>query len=484
MKKSLLFLIILTLVFTFSLQFRAQAAPPLGPFVRHFSSLLKWTRSSSKAPHSDGHVLQFEDGYLVETVVEGNELGVVPHSIRVSEDGELFAVDAVKNNIVRITPPLSQYSRARLVAGSFQGHTGHVDGKPSDARFNGPKGVTMDDKGNVYVADTSNLAIRKIGDSGVTTIAGGKSNVAGYRDGPSEDAKFSSDFDVVYVRPTCSLLVVDRGNAALRQISLNQEDCDYQNSSISATDIFMVIGAVMVGYASCLLQKGFGPSAFSKTQHSESEFEDQLIKEKPTPIVESIKEEPDAGWPSFGQLIIDLSKLTLEALTGILLYFIPSRFMPTRARKGLTPLKDHLIMPEDEADPPLAQKQRAPPPLSETRQAHTPNTSEKYSEMKPPKIKSYSFKDPSLSSKHRSSKRQEYAEFYHSGEVPPPYTQVRSKSQKERSRHRQRDKSGEMFGAVGTEPKPVEIKAVDYDDPKFDHYNIRSKYGSDDSFRF
>lgn len=72
---------------------------------------------------------------------------------------------------------------------------------------------------------------------GVTTIAGGKSNVAGYRDGPSEDAKFSNDFDVVYVRPTCSLLVIDRGNAALRQISLNQEDCDYEDSSISATGV-------------------------------------------------------------------------------------------------------------------------------------------------------------------------------------------------------------------------------------------------------
>lgn len=74
---------------------------------------------------------------------------------------------------------------------------------------------------------------------GVTTIAGGKSNVAGYRDGPSEDAKFSNDFDIVYVRPTCSLLVVDRGNAALRQIALNQEDCDYQNNSISSTGEFL-----------------------------------------------------------------------------------------------------------------------------------------------------------------------------------------------------------------------------------------------------
>lgn len=57
--------------------------------------------------------------------------------------------------------------------------------------------------------------------------------MAGYTDGPSEDAKFSNDFDVVYVRPTCSLLVIDRGNAALRQIPLGVEDCNYQYSSIS-----------------------------------------------------------------------------------------------------------------------------------------------------------------------------------------------------------------------------------------------------------
>lgn len=58
-------------------------------------------------------------------------------------------------------------SRARLVAGSFQGYSGHVDGKPADARFHHPKGVTVDDKGNVYVADTSNLAIRKIAETGL-----------------------------------------------------------------------------------------------------------------------------------------------------------------------------------------------------------------------------------------------------------------------------------------------------------------------------
>lgn len=77
--------------------------------------------------------------------------------------------------------------------------------------------------------------------AGVTTIAGGKSNIPGYRDGPSEDAQFSNDFDVIYVQPTCLLLIVDRGNAAIRQISLNQEDCDYQYSSVSTIGVNTLI---------------------------------------------------------------------------------------------------------------------------------------------------------------------------------------------------------------------------------------------------
>nr|KYP51333.1 hypothetical protein KK1_026762 [Cajanus cajan] len=459
MRNHLLFLFaLIALAPTFSLHSQPQAAPA-GPLIKHLSSLIRWTRSTSKTPHSD--------------VSE--------------EDGELFAVDAINSNIVRITPPLSQYSRGRLVAGSFQGYTGHVDGKPSDARFNHPKGITMDDKGNVYVADTQNLAIRKIGDSGVTTIAGGKSSAAGYRDGPSEDAKFSNDFDVVYVRPTCSLLVIDRGNAALRQISLDQEDY-----------ILTVVGAVIVGYATCMLQQGFGSSFFSKSRPSEREYKGPASNEKHMPILESSKEEP--GWPSFGQLIIDLSKLSLEALAGAFTQFIPSHFRPGNSNRGLTPLKDRLMMPEDEVQPPLVNRQNAqghtpltetrlPPqvhaPLSENRMAshvHTPSTAEKYSEMKPPKIKSSSFKDPSLSSKHRSSKRPEYAEFYGSSEIPP-YS--KSKSQKERPRHRQREKSGEVFmGGVGAESKPVDTRGVDHSNPKFDHYSMRTKYASEETFRF
>lgn len=53
-----------------------------------------------------------------------------------------------------------------MVAGSADGYTGHVDGKVREARMNHPKGLTVDDKGSVYVADTVNMAIRKISDAG------------------------------------------------------------------------------------------------------------------------------------------------------------------------------------------------------------------------------------------------------------------------------------------------------------------------------
>lgn len=216
-------------------------------------------------------------------------------------------------------------------------------------------------------------------------------------------------------------------------------------------------------------------------QPSGREFKGQAANEKLVPILESSKEEP--GWPSFGQLIIDLSKLSLEALGSAFSQFIPSRFRSDGPKRGLTPLKDHLRMPEDEVDPPLVDRKVPPAPVVENRQIHTPNMAEKYSEMKPPKIRSSSLKDPSLSSsKHRSSKRQEYAEFYGSSEIPP-YS--KSKSQKEKSRHRQREKSGEVvYGGVGAEPKPVEMRAVDYNNPKFDHYNTRTKYMPEESFRF
>lgn len=69
--------------------------------------------------------------------------------------------------------------------------------------------------------------------AGVTTIAGGKwsRGGGGHVDGPSEEAKFSDDFDIYYIRSSCSLLVLDRGNQAIREIELHYNDCSFQDDA-------------------------------------------------------------------------------------------------------------------------------------------------------------------------------------------------------------------------------------------------------------
>ncbi|XP_011629369.1 uncharacterized protein LOC18425632 isoform X1 [Amborella trichopoda] len=468
MKYALFFSLLLV-----SLSVSEAYAAPVEYIVRPLYSLFRWMRASPKASQNDGNFLQFENGYVVETVVEGNKLGIVPYVIRISPEGELIASDTINSNIVRMTPPLSPYSRARLVAGSFQGHLGHVDGKPSDARFNHPKGVAVDDRGNVYVADTLNMAIRKIGEAGVTTIAGGKSNAAGYSDGPSEDAKFSSDFDVVYVGSTCSLLVIDRGNAALREIALRPEDCSSQYSSVSSSDIIIVAGALLVGYVSCFLHQGFSSSNVSKQRsHYEDEWQ-EVSKEEKTKYPKDLNNFPVSTQPSFFGYVSNLLGFLTEKVKNIY-HSIP--FLRPK-ETFLSPL-DNLVMPEDDIKEAASlQKQRSSWPMTESIQSSDANNSytSKY-KASSQKKKSSGLKDPNLPCKHKS-RRQDAANVSGSAEASR-YVQHSSKSQRH---HRSREAT---FGASEREPKPMEIKSVDYGDPKFDHYNIRSKFTVDNVFQY
>ena len=68
------------------------------------------------------------------------------------------------------------------------------EGKPATEAFlTSPRGVAVDDPGNVYIADTENHRVRKVdADSGViTTIAGTGEEGYGGDDGPAAEAKLN-----------------------------------------------------------------------------------------------------------------------------------------------------------------------------------------------------------------------------------------------------------------------------------------------------
>ncbi|KAF5191560.1 Nhl domain-containing protein [Thalictrum thalictroides] len=260
-KNTTLVVLFIIIVILFTGVSSVSAAPPKilnGVFSKAVSTLLKWLFSligSTKSAISSRPVMKYEDGYIVETVFDGSKLGIEPYSVEVLPTGEIMILDSINSNIYKMSSPLSRYSRPKLVTGSNEGYSGHVDGKLREARMNHPKGFAVDDRGNMYIADAMNMAIRKISEAGVTTIAGGKWGRRGRIDGRSEDATFSNDFDVVYVGSSCSLLVIDRGKQAIREIQLQYDDCANQNDVGFPLGMVVLVAAGFFGYMLALLQR-------------------------------------------------------------------------------------------------------------------------------------------------------------------------------------------------------------------------------------
>jgi len=136
-----------------------------------------------------------------------------PSGLALDSEGNLFVADTGNNRIRKITPA----GMVSTVAGD--GTSGYVDGPGIQARFDGPIGLAVDTKGNIYVADTYNDRVRKITSDGVVTTVAGAG--LGYADGPASSALFDTPCGIV-VSPDGTLIVADTGNHRLRKIANGQ----------------------------------------------------------------------------------------------------------------------------------------------------------------------------------------------------------------------------------------------------------------------
>ncbi|CAI9092869.1 OLC1v1028214C1 [Oldenlandia corymbosa var. corymbosa] len=202
--------------------------------------ILKIFRVDSKA------VIILEDGYTVSTIFDGNKHHVNPHSVLPQFGSSDFTVlDSLTSTFYSISsanPPV-----IKKLAGN--GVAGYADGDLGSAIFNKPNSFAVDYKGNLYVADKLNHIIRKISQTGVTTIAGGYYRKIGKADGPAQNASFSNDFELVFVPGICALVIADRGNNLVRQINLKAEDCSHASQSVMGQASAWALGLGL----SCLL---------------------------------------------------------------------------------------------------------------------------------------------------------------------------------------------------------------------------------------
>ena len=134
-----------------------------------------------------------------------------PSGVALDGVGNVYVADTYNNSIRKITP-------AGVVTTLAGGTSGGADGTGSAAQFRGPTGVAVDSSDNVYVADKSNHTIRKITPSGVVTTLAGLAEYRGNADGTGSVARFWYPTGVA-VDDQDHIYVADTSNDAIRKIT-------------------------------------------------------------------------------------------------------------------------------------------------------------------------------------------------------------------------------------------------------------------------
>ena len=136
-----------------------------------------------------------------------------PAGVAVDSADNTYVADTVNSTIRKITPAGVVTTFAGLA-----GSTGSANGTGSAARFNGPVAVTIDNIGNIFVADTNNHTIRKITPARVVSTFAGLAGNDGSANGTGSTARFSFP-SALAVDSANNIYVADTSNSTIRKIT-------------------------------------------------------------------------------------------------------------------------------------------------------------------------------------------------------------------------------------------------------------------------
>ncbi|KVH92763.1 hypothetical protein Ccrd_005200 [Cynara cardunculus var. scolymus] len=255
----------------------------------------------------------------------------------------------------------------------------------------------------------------------------------------------------MYVASSCSILVIDRGNQAIREIQLHEDDCSsYQYDSEHHLGIVVLGAAVFFGFMLALLQRRVSAMSMKSVRPPLIPPEDEHEKEEEG-LFGSLGKALVKGGTFFGGLFFSSKKNPLPPHHQMN-YQQPPQF------PNSWPMQETFMIPHQDA-----------PPSLETR-------------------KSYPFvtKNPEITERPRPSKqtrylysgqrqmqqlhenRQEYHQKHHSSD-PRTYYEEKSETTNE-----------VVFGAVQEQDGKhgaVVIKPFDYSNPtNYSNQNVRSRY--------
>lgn len=137
----------------------------------------------------------------------------------VTEDiyGNLYIAEYYGERVRKVTPTGTITTLAGTGVAGFSGDGGAA----TSAKLNGPYRVTVDSAGNVYIPDSGNSRIRKVSASGIiTTIVGDGSVGKGGDGGPATDASLNYP-EAVAFDSSGNYYIADEGANVIRKVDTN-----------------------------------------------------------------------------------------------------------------------------------------------------------------------------------------------------------------------------------------------------------------------
>lgn len=137
-----------------------------------------------------------------------------PMAVVVAADGAVYIADSLNHRVVRVGAD----GRLASVAGVGQRASTGDNGPASSAAVNQPVGIALDSAGNLYVSELGGNRVRRVSASGIITAFAG-TGVAGVRgDGGFAVSALLAAPAGLHLNPAGELLIVDRDNGRIRLV--------------------------------------------------------------------------------------------------------------------------------------------------------------------------------------------------------------------------------------------------------------------------
>lgn len=139
-----------------------------------------------------------------------------PLGVAVDSAGNIYIADTF-NNVVR---RVASNGIISVFAGTGTAGSSGDGGAATSAQLSGPQGVAVDASGSVYIADTQNNRVRKVGGGTISTIAGtGTGGFAG-DGGAATAAQLKAPFSVA-VDTAGNVYIAEFSNNRVRKVAVN-----------------------------------------------------------------------------------------------------------------------------------------------------------------------------------------------------------------------------------------------------------------------